>query len=136
MILLKYVVYFQDVSYNSFVGNVENQLPANNSCDINASLTRSFSSIILLEGNTFNLSCTPSTMEVVVLWTHNGIRVLQKRDVRFSPPNLNHTLTIENASECDSGIYTCFAISDDGSVLAGQTITVYVLLGMKQYVYS
>ena len=66
-----------------------------------------------------------------MLWTHNGIPVLQKKDVIFLLSDRNHTLTIGNATECDSGIYTCFAISDDGSVLAEQSITVKVLLGMK-----
>jgi len=75
-------------------------------------------------------------MDVVVLWTHNGIRVLQRRNVRFSPSNLNHTLKIRNARECDSGIYSCFGITGNGSVLAKQTITVNVLLGMNFYVES
>jgi len=67
----------------------------------------------------------------MVLWTYNGIRVLQRRVVIFSPSDLNHALTIRNARECDSGIYRCFGIAGDGIVLAKQTITVNVLLGIK-----
>jgi len=132
-VLLKTYNNIANCCHKLFAGNIQNW-PFVNNTDIN--LTRSFSSVTLLEGDTFTLSCTPSIMDVVVLWTQNEIQVLQRRDVRFSPSNLNHTLTIRNAKECDSGIYSCFGITGNGSVLAEQSTTVNVLLGMNFYVES
>jgi len=90
-------------------------------------ITRSFSSITLLEGDTITLSCTPSIMEVVLLWTHNGVDVLQNDEISFSPPLLNHNLMITNPKIGDSGIYTCRAAIED--TLIKQNITVNVTAG-------
>jgi len=98
---------------------------------MNLTLTRSFLSVILLEGDPVTLSCTPSMMGFAVLWTHNGMSVIQRADIRFSTLDLSSKLTIGKSKECDSGIYTCSAITDDGNVLVEQNITVNVLLGMK-----
>ena len=57
---------------------------------------------------------------------------MQRRNIRLFPSRLSHTLTIENATVRDSGIYTCSAVSDNGRViLAGENITANVLLGIK-----
>ena len=90
-------------------------------------LTRSFSSITLLEGNTITLSCAPSVMEVVLLWTHNGADVIQSDDISFSPLLLNHNLMIVNPRVEDSGVYTCRAAIED--ILVEQNITVNVIPG-------
>ena len=114
---------------HSFVGNIENLLLDNNS---NITITKSFSSVTLLEGSTLTLSCTPSMMNFTVLWASNGMSLMQRRNIRFFPSRLSHTLTIENATVRDSGIYTCSAVSDNGRViLAGENITANVLLGIK-----
>jgi len=94
-------------------------------------ITRSFSSITLLEGNTITLSCTPSIMEVVLLWAHNGVDVLQNDEISLSPPLLNHNLMIANPRIRDSGVYTCRAAIED--TLVEQNITVTIIAGNVVY---
>ena len=68
-------------------------------------------------------------MEIAVLWTYNGTSVIQKESILFTPSDLNHTLTITNASIADSGIYVCHAVVRGGMQL-GQKINVSVIEGM------
>jgi len=91
-------------------------------------LVRSFSSVTLLEGNAITLSCTPSIMEVVLQWTHNGEEVMQREDITFTPSILSHSLTIGNTIESDSGKYVCRAALEDMTV--DQSITVTVVPGV------
>ena len=66
-------------------------------------------------------------MEIVLLWTHNGADVMQRNDISFFPPLLNHSLIIANPTAGDSGIYTCRAAIED--VLVEQSINVSVIAG-------
>ena len=70
-------------------------------------------------------------MEVVLLWTHNGADVIQRDDISFSPPPLNHNLMIANPRVGDSGIYTCRVAIEDA--LVEQNITVNVIAGNIVY---
>ena len=87
----------------------------------------SFSSVTLLEGNPITLSCTPSIMEVALMWTHNGTEVMQRRDITFTPSVLNHNLIIGNAMESDSGVYVCSAVQED--ITVEESITVNIVPG-------
>ena len=86
-----------------------------------------FSSVTLLEGSTVTVSCTPSVIETVLSWTHNGTNVNEDESTSFLPVNLNHSLTLHNTDVDDSGQYTCRAILDDEVV--EQNITVTVVAG-------
>ena len=90
-------------------------------------LTRSFTSVTLLERNTVTLSCIPSVTETVLSWSHNGTNVNEDENTSFSPVNLNHNLILDNTDVGDSGQYTCRAILDDEVV--EQNITVTVVAG-------
>ena len=90
-------------------------------------LTRSFTSVTLLEGNTVTLSCIPSVTETVLSWSHNGTNVNEDENTSFSPVNLNHNLILDNTDVGDSGQYTCRAILDNEVV--EQDITVTVVAG-------
>ena len=90
-------------------------------------LTRSFTSVTLLEGNTVTLSCTPSVIETVLSWTHNGAVVHEDEYTTFSPVNLNHNLILHNTDVDDSGQYICRAVLDDEIV--EQSISVTVVAG-------
>ena len=89
-------------------------------------ITRSFSSVTLLEGSTVTLSCIPSVIETVLLWTHNGVVVNEDEDTTFSPMNLNHNLILDNTNVDDSGQYTCRAELDK---IVKQSISVTVVPG-------
>ena len=87
-------------------------------------LTRSFSSVTLLEGNTVTLSCIPSVIETVLSWTHNGAVVNEDEDTTFSPMNLDHNLILDNTDVDDSGLYTCRAVLDNEIVEQNISLTV------------
>ncbi|XP_065903440.1 uncharacterized protein [Dysidea avara] len=87
-------------------------------------LTRSFSSVTLLEEDTVTLSCAPSIMEVVLLWTHNEANVVIRENIAFIPPVLNHNLIIRNATTNDSGVYTCRVALGDQSITGNITLSV------------
>jgi len=75
-------------------------------------LERPFTSLILLEGTTFNLSCNPTLFPefVTLYWMHNGTNISDTMDgITFSPVNLNHNLMIESPIGNQSGIYHCIA---------------------------
>ena len=70
------------------------------------------------------LSCIPSVIETVLLWTHNKIDVDEDEDTTFSPLNLNHDLILDNTDVDDSGQYTCRAVLDDEIVEQNINVTV------------
>ena len=75
-----------------------------------------------------SLSCTPSVIETVLSWTHNGIDLHEDENTTFLPVNLNHDLILDNTVIDDSGRYTCRAVLNDEVV--EQNITVTVVPGM------
>ena len=68
-------------------------------------------------------------MEIVVLWTYNGTNVMQREDITYSPPFLNHILIISNTGLGDSGVYTCRISESDI-----ETISVNVVPGIRYVV--
>lgn len=79
-------------------------------------LERPFSSLILLEGMTINLSCTPkplssaAPLNIPLCWTHNGAIINTNNDETiFTPLNYNYNLIVQSASISDSGTYHCIA---------------------------
>ena len=108
---------------------------------IEVEITRSFSSVTLLEGNTVTLSCIPSVIETVLSWTHNGEVINEDEDTIFLPMNLNHNLTLHSTVEDDSGLYSCRAQLDNEKVEQSITVTVvpgsYICIIIKIiYAYS
>ena len=87
-------------------------------------LTTPFTSVTLLEGNTVTLSCSPSVIETVLSWTHNGTNFNEDENTTFSPVNLNHNLILDNTDVDDSGQYICRAILDNEEVERSITVTV------------
>ena len=102
-------------------------------------LTRSFTSVTLLEGNTVTLSCIPSVIETVLSWTHNGAVVHEDEDTTFSPQNLNHNLILDNTDVDDSGQYICHAELDDETVKQSISVTVvpgtYICIYLATYTH-
>ena len=94
---------------------------------LNLTVSRSFASVALLEGESVTISCLPSIMEVGFTWSHNGEDIIT-RDIMFSPPFLNHSLTIKNTLRSHSGVYTCHAKA--GELSADQNITITILPGL------
>ena len=95
-------------------------------------LTRSYTSVTLLEGNTVTLSCIPSVMETVLSWTHNGAVVNEDEDTTLSPMNLNHNLILHNTDVDDNGQYICRVVLDNEIV--EESISVTVVPGIYVYV--
>ena len=89
-------------------------------------VTRSFRSVTILEGESVTLSCSTSILEVGFTWSHNGADIVG--GITFSPPVLNHNLTIRNALPSHSGVYTCHARA--GELSADENITVNILPGI------
>ena len=79
------------------------------------------------------LSCIPSVIETVLLWTHNGTVVNEDEDTTFSPMNLNHNLILHNTDVLDSGQYTCRAALEKEMV--NQSINVTVVPGIYTCMY-
>ena len=94
--------------------------------DIQPTVTRSFRSITILEGETVTLSCSPSIIELTLNWLHNG-KDITAGGISFSPPVFNHNLTIENALLIHSGVYTCIAAVN--GLTAEQNISVMIVPG-------
>ena len=86
------------------------------------SLTRSFSSVTLLEGTAVTLSCTPSLQGAPLFWTRNGVNISQSEVVSLSPNGLNYDLIFEDPTASDSGNYLCHA-----SLSIAESITMNVL---------
>ena len=94
-------------------------------------LTRSFTSVTLLEGNTITISCTPNITEAVLYWVYNdnGTNITESTArIQLSPPGINHNLTIVNPVTADSGTYFCRTVNED--LLVEDKINVSIVPGM------
>ena len=94
-------------------------------------LTRSFASVILLEGNTVTISCAPNITEAVLYWLYNnnGTNITGSTGrISLFPPGINHNLTIINPVVSDSGNYSCRSVIEDE--LVQESINVTIVAGM------
>ena len=76
-------------------------------CLENVMVTTSFAGITILQGDDVTLSCVPSQSDVALQWSYNNGEVDSSSNLQFTPPFLNHDLTITNANDTDSGSYAC-----------------------------
>jgi len=91
-------------------------------------LTRSFTSVTLLEGDSVTISCTPNIVEAVLFWSYNGINLtLTTEGIEFTPTGLNHNLILFNPTAADTGQYACHSTIEDQPVT--ETISVRVVAG-------
>ena len=91
-------------------------------------LTRSFTSVTLLEGDSVTISCTPNIVEAVLFWSYNGTNLtLTTEGIMFTPKGLNHNLIIVNPTAGDSGQYACHSTIEDQPVV--ETISIFVVAG-------
>ena len=91
-----------------------------------------YSNITILQGDDITLSCTPSESDVALQWSYNGNNISSLPYYQFTPPFLNHDLTITHASDTDSGDYVC-AFKSRNEVIAQQSITLVVVLSKCDY---
>ena len=82
---------------------------------------------MVLQGQQVTLECTPTPGYLPVEWNFNNEEI-DRTNVTFSTPDLQHTLTLDSVAYNDSGEYTCFV---PGSFIApiNQIITLNVLSG-------
>ena len=66
-----------------------------------------YSSITILQGDDVTLSCRPSQSDIALQWSYNGSDISSSSHYQFTPPFLNHDLTVTNADHTDSGNYAC-----------------------------
>ena len=66
-----------------------------------------YSSITILQGDDVTLSCRPSQSDIALQWSYNGSDISSSPHYQFTPPSLNHDLTISHANVTDSGNYVC-----------------------------
>lgn len=85
--------------------------------------------IIILEKQAVNFDCMPTPIHLVVSWNFDRVQseVIELTDFTFSPANLNHTLTINNARINYAGEYVCQIMSSQGII--NRTITLDILPG-------
>ena len=76
------------------------------------------------EGEHIEISCVPE-INTEIQWRRESMPIsADGLKYKFSPPNMGHTLTINNLTTSDSGLYTCFA---NGTTVS---IEVFVINGM------
>ena len=66
-----------------------------------------YSGITILQGDDITLSCRPSPSDITLQWSYNGGDISSSPHYQFTPPPLNHDLTISDANVTDSGNYVC-----------------------------
>ena len=66
-----------------------------------------YSGITILQGDDITLSCRSLQSNITLQWSYNGSDISSSSHYHFTPPFLNHNLTITNADYTDSGNYVC-----------------------------
>ena len=74
---------------------------------LDLALTTPYTGITILQGDDVTLSCRPSQSDIALQWSYNGSDINSSPQNQFTPPFLNHNLTITHANDTDSGNYTC-----------------------------
>lgn len=98
---------------------------------IGVSVETSAQVVVVYEGLSVSLDCAVTPNSVLLQWKYNNTDVSSLCNITLSPPNLQHTLTIDSVGFDDSGEYTCFV---PGNFIApiNQTIVLQVLRGNFQ----
>ena len=95
-----------------------------------------YSGITILQGDDITLSCRPSQSDIALQWSYNGSEISNSPQYQFTPPFLNHNLTITHANDTDNGNYTCAFELQSGTV-DQQSIILTVLSSMcYHYLFS
>ena len=77
-------------------------------------MNTTYSGITILQGDNITMSCRPSQSDIALQWSHNGSDIGSSPHYQFTPPFLNHNLTIIYANDTDGGNYTCaFKLGND-----------------------
>ena len=96
-------------------------------------MNTTYSGITILQGDDITLSCRPSQSDIALQWSYNGSDISSSPHYQFTPPFLNHNLTIIHAEDTDSGNYTCaFKLSNE--VIDQQSITLTVVPSEYDYI--
>ena len=66
-----------------------------------------YAAITILQGDEVTISCVPSEADVALHWSFNGTDITSSSNYQFTPPFLNHNLTISHPNDTDSGTYIC-----------------------------
>ena len=74
-----------------------------------------YAAITILQGDEITISCVPSEADVALHWSFNGTDIKHSSKYQFTPPFLNHNMTISHANDTDSGTYGC-AFRSQGEV--------------------
>lgn len=91
--------------------------------------------IITLEEDTVSLHCIPTPEYLEIHWTFNGAAIFSNEVIMFTPPTVNHTLTINNASVLNGGVYSCQLVRSIFQ-LSAYELSLRVLQGTVQDKYS
>ena len=89
-------------------------------------MTTQHASITIFQGDNVTLSCMPSKPDVALQWSYNNSEVGSSSNHHFTPPLLNHNLTITNANDTDSGNYVC-SFTFQNSLIDEKTIYLTVV---------
>ena len=96
-------------------------------------MNTTYSGITILQGDDITLSCRPSQSDIALKWSYNDRDISSSPHYQFTPPFLNHNLTIIHAEDTDSGNYTCaFKLSNE--VIDQQSITLTVVPSEYDYI--
>ena len=93
-----------------------------------------YSGITILQGDDITLSCSPSQSDIALQWSYNDNGISSSPNHQFTPPFLNHDLTITNANDTDSGNYVC-AFKLKSRVVDQRTINLTVVPSECDYSY-
>ena len=74
---------------------------------IDVTVETTYSGITILQGDDITMSCRPSQSDIALQWSYNGSDISSSSHYHFTPPFVNHNLTITRANDTDSGNYTC-----------------------------
>jgi len=91
-------------------------------------LEASAQAFIVLEGQSVSLECTPTPNHLALFWTFNGMIITSFYDVTFVPPDLQHTLIVNDPNFEDSGVYSCL-VAGNFLIHVNQTISLQVMGG-------
>ena len=100
---------------------------------IGVTVNTPYSGITILQGDDVTLSCRPSQSDIALQWSYNDSDISSSSYYQFTPPFLNHDLTIIHAEDIDSGNYICaFKLSNE--VIDQQSITLTVVPSEYDYI--